>query len=126
MAAFLAAHDAVAWANHPSLPNHPDTALTTKYFPKGAGSIVCFGVKGGRKAGEKAIERVELFSHLANVGDAKSLILHPASTTHQQLTAAQLEKAGIGEDMIRLSIGLEDVDDLMADLDQALRASQRG
>ena len=126
MAAFLAAHDAVAWANHPSLPNHPDTALTKKYFPKGAGSIVCFGVKGGRKAGEKAIERVELFSHLANVGDAKSLILHPASTTHQQLTAAQLEKAGIGEDMIRLSIGLEDVDDLMSDLDQALRASQRG
>ena len=126
MAAFLAAHDAVAWANHPSLPNHPDTALTKKYFAKGAGSIVCFGVKGGRKAGEKTIERVELFSHLANVGDAKSLILHPASTTHQQLTAAQLDKAGIGEDMIRLSIGLEDADDLMADLGQALRASQRG
>ena len=82
-------------------------------------------MKGGRKAGEKAIEQVEVFSHLANVGDAKSLILHPASTTHQQLTAEQLEKAGIGEDMIRLSIGLEDVDDLMADLDQALRASQR-
>jgi O-acetylhomoserine (thiol)-lyase len=126
MAVFLAGHDAVAWANHPSLPNHPDTALTKKYFPKGAGSIVCFGVKGGRKAGEKAIEQVEVFSHLANVGDAKSLILHPASTTHQQLTAKQLERAGIGEDMIRLSIGLEDVDDLMADLDQALRASQRG
>jgi O-acetylhomoserine (thiol)-lyase len=125
MAAFLDGHDAVAWANHPSLPNHPDAALTEKYFPKGAGSIVCFGVKGGRKAGEKAIEQVEVFSHLANVGDAKSLILHPASTTHQQLTAEQLEKAGIGEDMIRLSIGLEDVDDLMADLDQALRASQR-
>ena len=125
MAAFLDGHDAVAWANNPSLPNHPDAALTKKYFPKGAGSIVCFGVKGGRKAGEKAIKQVEVFSHLANVGDAKSLILHPASTTHQQLTAEQLEKAGIGEDMIRLSIGLEDVDDLMADLDQALRASQR-
>lgn len=126
LAAFLAGHDAVAWANHPSLPNHPDADLTKKYLPRGAGSIVCFGVKGGRKAGEKVIERVDLFSHLANVGDAKSLILHPASTTHQQLTKAQLDAAGIGEDMIRLSIGLEDPEDLMADLDQALRASQRG
>ena len=125
MATFLYGQDAVAWANHPSLPNHPDTDLAKKYFPRGAGSIVCFGVKGGRKAGEKAIEQVEVFSHLANVGDAKSLILHPASTTHQQLTTEQLEKAGSGEDMIRVSIGLEDVDDLMADLDQALRASQR-
>ena len=107
-------------------PNHPDAGLTKKYLPRGAGSIVCFGVKGGRKAGEKVIERVDLFSHLANVGDAKSLILHPASTTHQQLTKAQLDAAGIGEDMIRLSIGLEDPEDLMADLDQALRASQRG
>ena len=97
-----------------------------KYLANGAGSIVCFGVKGGRKAGEKVIERAELFSHLANVGDAKSLILHPASTTHQQLTAAQLESAGIGDDMIRLSVGLEDPEDLIADLNQALRASQRG
>lgn len=126
LARFLSDHDAVAWANHPSLPSHPDTALTQKYLPDGAGSIVCFGVKGGRKAGETVLERVDIFSHLANVGDAKSLILHPASTTHQQLTKDQLDAAGIGEDMIRLSIGLEDPADLMADLDQALRASQRG
>ena len=126
LATFLVGHEAVAWANHPSLPNHPDTALVQKYLANGAGSIVCFGVKGGRKAGEKVIERAELFSHLANVGDAKSLILHPASTTHQQLTAAQLESAGIGDDMIRLSVGLEDPGDLIADLNQALRASQRG
>ena len=125
LAAFLLGHDAVAWANHPSLPNHPDTALTEKYLPDGAGSIVCFGVKGGRNAGATVIQRVEVFSHLANVGDAKSLILHPASTTHQQLTKEQLEAGGIGEDLIRLSIGLEDPEDLIADLDQALRASQR-
>ena len=125
LAAFLLGHDAVAWANHPSLPNHPDTALTQKYLPDGAGSIVCFGVKGGRNAGATVIQRVEVFSHLANVGDAKSLILHPASTTHQQLTKEQLEAGGIGEDLIRLSIGLEDPEDLIADLDQALRASQR-
>lgn len=125
LAAFLFGHDAVAWANHPSLPNHPDTALTQKYLPDGAGSIVCFGVKGGRNAGATVIQRVEVFSHLANVGDAKSLILHPASTTHQQLTKEQLEAGGIGEDLIRLSIGLEDPEDLVADLDQALRASQR-
>ena len=126
LAAFLASHDGVAWVNHPSLPNHPDAELVKKYLPDGTGSIICFGVQGGRKAGEKVIERVELFSHLANVGDAKSLILHPASTTHQQLTAAQLESAGIGEDMIRLSIGLEDPNDLMTDLNQALNASQKG
>ena len=126
LATFLVGHEAVAWANHPSLPNHPDIDLVQKYLANGAGSIVCFGVKGGRKAGEKVIERAELFSHLANVGDAKSLILHPASTTHQQLTAAQLESAGIGDDMIRLSVGLEDPEDLIADLNQALRASQRG
>ncbi len=124
LAAFLVAHEAVAWANHPSLPNHPDTAQTKKYLPDGAGSIVCFGVKGGRAAGAKVIEKVDIFSHLANVGDAKSLILHPASTTHQQLTAEQLQAAGIGEDLIRLSVGLEDIDDITADLDRALRASQ--
>ncbi len=126
IADFLAGHEAVAWVNHPSLPDHPDRALVGKYLPNGAGSIVCFGVKGGRAAGVRVIERVELFSHLANVGDAKSLILHPASTTHQQLTAEQLRAAGIGEDLIRLSVGLEDADDLIADLDRALKASQKG
>ena len=125
LAAFLAEHEGVAWVNHPSLPNHLDAELVNKYLPDGAGSIICFGVRGGRRASEKVIERVEVFSHLANVGDAKSLILHPASTTHQQLTAAQLESAGIGEDMIRLSIGLENPNDLMADLNQAIRGSQK-
>ena len=125
VAEFLSTHDAVAWVNHPSLRNHPDTALVMKYLPRGAGSIVCFGVKGGREEGAKVIETVDLFSHLANVGDAKSLILHPASTTHQQLTPEQLKEAGIGEDLIRLSVGLEDTDDLIGDLDRAIKASQR-
>tara|TARA_B100000519_G_scaffold62746_1_gene53240 strand:- start:874 stop:2169 length:1296 start_codon:yes stop_codon:yes gene_type:complete len=125
LANFLSAHEAVVWTNHPSLANHPDITLTQKYLPDGAGSIICFGVKGGRKAGETVIENVDVFSHLANVGDAKSLILHPASTTHQQLTKEQLESTGISEDMIRLSIGLEDPEDLIADLDHALRVSQR-
>ena len=115
----------MVWTNHPGLANHPDITLTQKYFPDGAGSIICFGVKGGRKAGEIVIQNVDVFSHLANVGDAKSLILHPASTTHQQLTKEQLESTGISEDMIRLSIGLEDPEDLIADLDHALRVSQR-
>jgi O-acetylhomoserine (thiol)-lyase len=94
-------------------------------MPKGCGSIFCFGVKGGREAGRRLIEAVSLFSHLANVGDAKSLIIHPASTTHQQMDAEALQKAGVGEDMVRLSIGLEDPGDLTDDLDRALKASQR-
>src|SRR3546814_5304015 len=102
---FLRRHDAVSWVVHPSLPDHPDHALARKYFPKGAGSMISFGVKGGRAAGARFIEALQLFSHLANVGDAKSLVLHPASTTHQQMDAAQLAAAGIGEDMIRMSVG---------------------
>ncbi len=121
VAAFLAGHEAVAWVNYPGLDSHPDRALARRYLPKGAGSVLSFGVKGGRAAGAAFIESVELFSHLANVGDAKSLVLHPASTTHQQMTADQLAEAGIGEDLIRVSVGLEDADDLLADLDRALR-----
>src|SRR3546814_3078043 len=101
-------------------------ALARKYFPKGAGSMIGFGVKGGRVAGARFIEALQLFSHLANVGDAKSLVLHPASTTHQQMDAAQLAAAGIGEDMIRMSVGLEDPTDLVADLDRALKAARKG
>ncbi|MDH3597603.1 MAG: PLP-dependent transferase, partial [Rhodospirillales bacterium] len=123
--AFLEGQEAVAWVLHPDLPSHPDHVLAKRLLPKGAGSIVSFGLKGGRAAGARFIESCRLASHLANVGDAKTLVLHPASTTHQQMTAAQLEEAGVGEDMIRLSVGLEDPSDIVEDLRQALRASQR-
>jgi len=121
VADFLAGHEAVEWVNYPGLESHPDHAMAEKYLPKGPGSILAFGVKGGRDAGAAFIQSVEVFSHLANVGDAKSLVLHPASTTHQQMTKAELEAAGIGDDLIRVSVGLEDIDDLLADLDQALK-----
>jgi len=122
---FLTKHPAVAWVRHPALPEHPDHALAERLLPKGAGSIVSFGVSGGRPGGAKFIETVQLASHLANVGDAKTLVIHPASTTHQQMTAEQLAAAGVGEDMIRLSVGLEDAEDIVADLDRGLRASQK-
>ncbi len=123
---FLEANAAVAWVIHPTLPSHPDFELAKRLLPKGAGSIVSFGLKGGRATGTRFIEACQLASHLANVGDAKTLVLHPASTTHQQMSAEQLAIAGVGEDMVRLSVGLEDPDDIIADLRQALRASQRG
>jgi O-acetylhomoserine (thiol)-lyase len=124
--AFLKAHPAVAWVSHPSLPEHRDHDLAAKLLPKGCGAVFSFGIQGGRDAGRRFIDRVGVFSHLANVGDAKSLVIHPASTTHQQMDAAALEAAGIGEEMIRLSVGLEDPEDLIEDLDQALKASQKG
>ena len=123
--AFLKQHPAVAWVAHPSLPEHPDHALAQKLFPRGCGSIVSFGIKGGRAAGARFIDSVRLASHLANVGDAKTLVIHPASTTHQQMDAAGLKAAGVGEDMVRLSVGLEDAADIVEDLGQALRASQK-
>jgi O-acetylhomoserine (thiol)-lyase len=122
---FLERSEAVSWVIHPSLASHPDHALAKRLLPKGAGSIVSFGVKGGRAAGRAFIDSVKLASHLANVGDAKTLVIHPASTTHQQLDEAALKAAGIGEDMIRLSVGIEDPDDIVADLAQALRAAQK-
>jgi len=122
---FLTASDAVAWVTHPDLPDHPDHALAQRLLPQGAGSIVSFGIKGGRAAGKRFVDGLRLVSHLANVGDAKTLVIHPASTTHQQLDAAALAAAGIGEDMIRLSVGLEDAEDIIDDLAQALRASQK-
>lgn len=125
VAQFLESADGVAWVSHPGLASHPDHAVATRLLPRGAGAIFSFGVEGGREAGRKLIEAVRLWSHLANVGDAKSLIIHPASTTHQQMSAAELTAAGVGEDLIRISVGLEDVDDLVGDLAQALRASQR-
>lgn len=130
VARFLEAHPAVAWVNYPELDSHADKELAAKLLPKGAGSIVTFGVKaaadGAREAGRRFIEKLAVFSHLANVGDAKSLVIHPASTTHQQMDADSLKAAGIGEELIRLSVGLEDEADLLADLDQGLKASQKG
>ena len=123
--AFLLENEAVSWVLHPTLPSHEDHALAKQLLPKGAGSIVSFGIKGGRAAGSRFIEACQLASHLANVGDAKTLVIHPASTTHQQMDAAQLEAAGVGEDMVRLSVGLEDPADIVEDLRQALRAAQR-
>jgi O-acetylhomoserine (thiol)-lyase len=123
--AFLEGHKAVPWVLHPSLKSHPDHDLAKRILPKGAGSIISFGVKGGRAAGAKFIEGCKLASHLANVGDAKTLVIHPGSTTHQQMTAEQLATAGVGEDMVRLSIGLEDPEDIIDDLKSALRASQK-
>lgn len=123
--AFLEEADEVEWVSYPELENHPDHELANKLLPEGAGSIFAFGIKGGREAGRRFIESVEVFSHLANVGDVRSLVIHPASTTHQQMTAEQLAAAGIGEELIRVSVGLEDPDDLIADLRRALKASQR-
>ena len=122
---FLGASDAVAWVTHPDLPGHADHALAQRLLPRGAGSIVSFGIKGGRAAGRSFVDHLRLVSHLANVGDAKTLVIHPASTTHQQLDAAALAAAGVGEDMIRLSVGLEDADDIIDDLAQALRAAHK-
>ncbi len=124
IAEYLAQHPAVEWVNYPSLPGNPYHALAQKYLPKGAGAVFTFGIKGGFEAARTFIEHLELFSHLANVGDAKSLVIHPASTTHAQLTEEEQRAAGITPEMIRLSIGLEDVEDLIWDLEQALEASQ--
>ncbi len=126
VAAFLDAADEVESVNHPSIPSHPDHALAQQLIPKGAGAILSFRIKGGREAGRRFIERVELASHLANVGDAKTLVIHPGSTRHQQMSAEALEAAGIGENLIRVSVGIEDAGDIIADFKTALRASQRG
>jgi O-acetylhomoserine (thiol)-lyase len=122
---FLKENKAVDWVLHPSLETHPDHALAKALLPRGAGSIVSFGIKGGRPAGRKFIESVRLISHLANVGDAKTLVIHPASTTHQQMDANQLKAAGVGEELVRLSVGIEAAADIIDDLGQALRASQK-
>ncbi len=121
----LLGHDAVSWVSHPTAPTHPDHELAKRLYPKGAGSILSFGVKGGREAGRKFIESVKLASHLANVGDARTLVVHPASTTHQQMSVEALAQAGVGEDLVRLSVGLEDPADIINDLARALKASQR-
>jgi O-acetylhomoserine (thiol)-lyase len=124
-AKWLESHPAVSWVNYPGLESHADYQNAKKYLPKGQGAIIGFGIKGGKSAGVKFIESIELLSHLANIGDAKSLIIHPASTTHQQLTPEQQAESGITDDFIRFSVGLEDIDDILNDLDQALIKSQK-
>ena len=121
----LEANDAVEWVKYPTASDHPDRELAAELYPNGTGAILSFGIKGGRAAGKKFIENVKLASHLANVGDAKTLVLHPASTTHQQLSADDLTAAGIGEELIRVSVGIEDVRDIIDDLSAALKTSQR-
>jgi len=125
IAEFLAANPAVSQVTHAGLPTHPDYALAQRLMPRGAGAVFSFEIKGGRAAGRKFIDALQLFSHLANVGDAKSLVIHPASTTHARLDAAALERAGISEGLVRLSIGLEDPQDLIDDLARALGVSQK-
>jgi O-acetylhomoserine (thiol)-lyase len=125
LAEWLLTHPAVEWVNYPGLPNHPHHALAKKYLPNGAGAILGFGVRGGKQAGVKFINHVKLASHLANVGDAKTLVIHPASTTHSQLTEEEQRATGVTPEYIRVSVGIEDVEDIKADLDQALRASQQ-
>lgn len=125
VAEFLDQHELVTWVNYPGLDTSPYRTLAQKYLPKGAGSIFTFGVKGGLNQGKKFINSLKLFSHLANVGDAKSLVIHPSSTTHQQMNEQSQRVAGISPDMIRLSIGLETIKDLLFDLDQALQESQK-
>ncbi|MGI6778404.1 MAG: homocysteine synthase [Acetivibrionales bacterium] len=124
IAEFLQSHPNVSWVNYPSLKGNKYYSLAEKYFPKGAGSIFTFGIKGGISAGKRFINSLEIFSLLANVADAKSLVIHPASTTHAQLSEEEQKAAGVSPDMIRLSVGLEDVDDLIIDIDQALKKSK--
>ncbi|MCM2359634.1 MAG: homocysteine synthase [Geobacteraceae bacterium] len=124
VAEWLEKHPLVNWVNYPGLASHQDHARAQKYLPKGAGAIIGFGIKGGIEAGKKFIDSVKLLSHLANIGDAKTLVIHPASTTHQQLSEEEQLSTGVTPDFIRLSIGIEDVNDILADIDQALQASQ--
>jgi O-acetylhomoserine (thiol)-lyase len=123
IAEFLESHAAVSWVNYPGLKSHPQYELAKKYHTHGYGAILGFGIKGGLEAGKQLIRHIELFSHLANVGDSKSLIIHPASTTHSQLMPEEQFETGVTPDFIRLSVGLETVEDLIEDLDQALKAA---
>ena len=125
VAQWLEKNPSISWVKYPGLASSPYHALSQKYLPQGQGSIVTFGIKGGLTAGRKLIDSVQLFSHLANLGDAKSLIIHPSSTTHQQLNDEQQGAAGVSPDLVRISVGIEDLDDIIWDLDQAIAASQQ-
>ena len=126
VARHLEAHPDIEWVRYPGLPSHPDHALATRYLPRGAGSVFTFGIRGGRDAGRRFIDALELWSHLANVGDAKSLVIHPASTTHSQLSDDEMRAAGVAPETVRLSVGLEECDDLLWDIDQALEKAHAG
>ncbi|NTU77908.1 MAG: O-acetylhomoserine aminocarboxypropyltransferase/cysteine synthase [Chloroflexales bacterium] len=123
VARFLKEHAKVEWVLYPGLPDHPSYALAQKYLPKGQSGLVGFGIKGGRAAGQRFIEQLKLFSHLVNIGDAKSLAVHPATTTHRQLSPEQQQASGVTDEYVRLSIGIEDIEDILADLEQALAAA---
>lgn len=122
---FLKNHDGVAWVNHPGLADHPCHDIAMRQMPKGAGSIVTMGLKGGREASQTFIEKVELASHLANVGDARTLVIHPGSTTHSHISADAMKAAGLTDDLIRVSVGLEDINDIKADFDRAIKTAQK-
>jgi O-acetylhomoserine (thiol)-lyase len=124
VARYLHEHPAVAWVNYPGLPDHPSYARAQQYLPQGAGAVIGFGIKGGRAAGRTFIDNLKVFSHLANVGDSRSLAIHPASTTHQQLNEEEQALSGVSDDYIRLAVGIEDIDDILWDLDQALTVAQ--
>ena len=124
VAEYLTQHPAVEWVNYPGLQSHPDYELAGKYLPGGQGAILGFGIKGGKDAGIRFINSVKLASHLANIGDSKTLVIHPASTTHQQLSPEEQLAAGVTEDYIRVSVGTEHIDDIINDFDQALKASR--
>ncbi|HVO69541.1 MAG TPA: O-acetylhomoserine aminocarboxypropyltransferase/cysteine synthase family protein, partial [Aggregatilineaceae bacterium] len=124
VAEYLQQHPAVAWVNYPGLPGHPSYERARKYLPKGAGAVIGFGIKGGRQAGRTFIDSLTLFSHVANVGDARSLAIHPATTTHQQLSAEEQAASGVTDDYVRLAVGIEDIQDILWDLDQALAVTQ--
>jgi O-acetylhomoserine (thiol)-lyase len=126
VARFLSGHTKVAWVNYPGLPTSRYHSLAQKYLPRGAGAIMSFGIRGGLEAGKRFIESLQLFSHLANVGDAKSLVIHPASTTHQQLSDEEKQACGISNELIRLSVGIEEIEDILWDLDQALESASKG
>jgi O-acetylhomoserine (thiol)-lyase len=123
LAEYLSEHPRVSWVNYPGLASSPDNALAQQYLPNGAGAVLTFGIDGGRDAGVRFIEACELCSHLANVGDAKTLVIHPASTTHRRLDGEALEAAGVSEDMVRISIGIETIDDIVWDVEQALASA---
>ena len=123
--AFLSEHKAVEWVSYPEREDHPDHELAKQLLPKGCGAVFSFSIKGGREAGQRFISRVELLSHLANVGDAKTLVIHPASTTHSHIDAEAMKSGGLSDDMIRLSVGLEDIEDIKADFEIGFKAASR-
>jgi len=121
LARWLRDHEGVSWVSYPGLEDHPYHEVASRYLEHGYGAVLAFGVEGGTEAGQSFVENVELASHLANVGDAKTLVIHPASTTHQQLTEEERESSGVTSDLVRVSVGIEHIDDIKADFDQALR-----